>query len=457
MADTQNTSNTFDRIAAFTLKRSADEFPDNVLETAALMCLDTLGITIGSSEMDAGRIARDATVALYASNEPGTTARMMFDGRKASMAGAAYAGATQTDNLDGHDGYNPTKGHIGVVVVPTLAALSETIADISGREALAAIAVGYEVAGRAGISLHATVSDYHTSGAWNALGVVAMAARLRGMSADEMRQAMGIAEYHGPRSQMMREIANPTMLHDGSGWGAMVGLSAAILAEKGFTGAPAITIEEEDVAQHWGDLGEFWQMLHQYVKPYPICRWAHASIDAVRQIMLEHGLNHEQIANIDVNTFHQGACLFQGMPDDTSKAQYSLPFAVAVMTAYGRIGVEHITGTGLKDPLVAQIIDRISVHESQEHSNNFPAYRLADVTITSTDGETLTSGKVHARGGPEAPMDRSEVIAKFMEFATPPLGEDRAAKIRDAVLGLVRPDSKFSDVGALIFDAPVTV
>ena len=65
----------------------------------------------------------------------------------------------------------------------------------------------------------------------------------------------------------------------------------------------------------------------------------------------------------------------------------------------------------------------------------------------------MASGDVHARGGPEAPMDRDEVIAKFMEFATPPLGVSRAAAIRDAVLGLQSPDAKFSDLGALIYDA----
>jgi hypothetical protein len=70
------------------------------------------------------------------------------------------------------------------------------------------------------------VSDYHTSGAWNALGVAALGCRLRACP-DTLRHALGIAEYHGPRSQMMREIANPTMLHDGSGMGALVGMMAA--------------------------------------------------------------------------------------------------------------------------------------------------------------------------------------------------------------------------------------
>ena len=443
---------TYNRVAKFILACTPETIPVPTRQYAALMLLDTLGITIGGGPMQAGQIARDTAAALYGSGEDNFSARMLFDGRKVSVAGAAYAAATQTDNLDGHDGYNPTKGHIGVAVVPTLAALAETVADFSGPQALAAIVIGYEVAGRAGIALHNSVSDYHTSGAWNALGVAAMAARMRGMTADQLRHALGIAEYHGPRSQMMREIANPTMLHDGSGWGAMAGISAAILAEKGFTGAPAITIESDDAAPHWQDLGNFWQMQHQYVKPYPVCRWAHAAIDAVQALVQTNNLTHADIKAIDVNTFHESACLFQGMPDSTSKAQYSISFALATMVAYGRIGVEHISGQGLQDPLVADIIERISVAETEKHNKRFPVGRWADVQITLADGRKLDSGDVHARGGPEAPMSEAELIAKFMEFATPCLGKNRATKIRDAVLGLTSNNSRFSTLGALLYE-----
>ncbi|MBY6058257.1 MmgE/PrpD family protein [Leisingera daeponensis] len=445
---------TFNRVADFTFGLHPEDLLETTREAAALMFLDTLGITIGATPMEAGRIARDTAVALYGCGEEGLAARMMFDGRRVSVAGAAYAAATATDNLDGHDGYYPTKGHIGVVVIPAIAALAETVPDFSGPEALAITTLGYELAGRAALSLHATVSDYHTSGAWNALGVAAIAARMRGLSRAQLREALGIAEFHGPRSQMMREIANPSMLHDGSGWGAMAGMSAAVLAEKGFTGAPAITIEEDRVAEHWQDLGSFWQMEHQYVKPYPICRWAHAPIDALRQVMLEHGLTHAQLAKVHINTFHESACLYPGIPATTSQAQYSLGFAVAVQAVYGRIGVEHILGEGLADPLVASIHGRISVAEAARHSVRFPACRVADVVVTVTDGRVLETGDVHARGGPEVPFLQDDIVRKFMEFTAPVLGEVRAGAIRDTVLGFTRDGSKFSDLSRLIYDAP---
>ncbi len=445
----------YEGVEAFVLRRSAEEFPETVRRQAALLLLDTLGVAIAAAPMQAGRIARDVAALLYGSGDGKYSARMMFDGRRVSLAGAAYAAATQIDNLDGHDGYNPTKGHIGVVVTPALAALAETRPDLSGPDALAAIAVGYEIAGRAAIALHATVTDYHTSGAWNALGVAAMAARLRGFEGKQLREALGIAEYHGPRSQMMREIATPTMLHDGSGWGALVGMSGAVLAEHGFTGAPAITVEAPAVADHWADLGEFWQILHQYIKPYPICRWAHAAIDAARSLILAHDLKPGQIANIQVNSFHQAACLFAGLPETTSKAQYSLAFAVAVMAVHRLIGVEHISGAGLGNPAVADMLGRINITEIEHHSARFPAGRWADVTIRLTDGRELASGDCHARGGPEAPFSQQDVIDKYMEFSVPVLGTKRASAIRDGVFDLLRPDSRFADLSALLYDPPV--
>ncbi|EEX09217.1 MmgE/PrpD family protein [Ruegeria lacuscaerulensis ITI-1157] len=444
---------TFARVAEFVLNRPADQMPDSAREAAALMLLDTLGIVIASAPMVAGVIARDTAALLYGSTDPAYSARMLCDGRRVSLAGAAYAAATQTDNLDGHDGYNPTKGHIGVVVIPALCALAEHCPDLSGPDALAAVITGYEIAGRAGIALHATVSDYHTSGAWNALGVVAMAARLRGHSPDQLRQGLGIAEYHGPRSQMMREIANPTMLHDGSGWGALVGMSAAILAERGFAGAPAITIEEDRVAPYWADLGTFWQMEHQYVKPYPICRWAHAAIDGLRSVMTRYDLTHDQIARIEIHSFHEAAQLFAGIPETTSQAQYSLPFAVAVHAVHGRIGVEHISAHGLADSVVADVMGRISVTESNRHSACFPVSRWANVEINTRDGRVLKSGDVHARGGPEAPMSRQDVIDKFVEFASPRLGT-RANTLAETVLSLVESDAMFRTVADMVYVPP---
>ena len=440
------------RVTAFTLDLVPEDIPLPAREMAALLLLDTLGVCAASAPMEAGVLGRETAAMLHAAGNPAMAARMLFDGRPVSIAGAAYAGATQIDNLDWHDGYNPTKGHIGVVVVPTLAALAESHHDLSGAEALAALVIGYEIAGRAAISLHASVSDYHTSGAWNALGVTAMAARLRGLTPGQLREALGIAEYHGPRSQMMREIANPTMLHDGSGWGALAGMSAAIQAELGFTGAPAVTIEAPEAAIHWEDLGRFWQVEHQYVKPYPTCRWAHAAVDAAHELCLAHSIDAVDIETVRIRSFNYAVELFPGMPDTTSKAQYSLPFAVAVMLVHRNIGLEHVSGAGLADSAVAALVARTELIAEPRHEARYPAGRWADVELVMRDGRILASGDVHARGGPERPYSADDIIAKFMGTAVPLLGQARAAAIRDGCLSLTSPGSRFGDLAAQLYD-----
>ena len=442
---------TYDEIANFVL--GPIDVPDSALEMSATLLLDTIGVAAGAASMEAGRIARDHAVRFQGASDPRDAATLLFDGRKASITGAAFALATQIDNLDGHDGYNPTKGHIGCAVVPALCAFAERMPELSARAALEALAMSYEVSARAAISLHASVSDYHTSGAWNALGVAALGCRLRGDGAEVLRQALGIAEYHGPRSQMMREIATPTMLHDGSGMGALVGTMAVLMAEDGFKGAPAITVEAEEASAHWADLGQLWTVELNYIKPYPICRWAHAAIDALGGLLKAHQLGEEDIERIDVRTFAESAELFAGLPETTSQAQYSLGFALATRLVHGHIGPEHISGDGLKDKAVAAALKKINVFEEPRHSQRFPIGRWSDVTLTLKDGRSFHSGDVHARGGPEAPMELAEVEAKFFNFCAA-LPQARSKAIWKARARLLEPEIKFTEILSLLFDAP---
>ncbi|MFC3612145.1 MmgE/PrpD family protein [Lutimaribacter marinistellae] len=440
---------TFDKLATFVL--DDPHVPESAVEMAATLLIDTLAVAAGAADMEAGRIARDHAARFMGAMDEQDQATLLFDGRKSSIIGAGFAAATQIDNLDAHDGYNPTKGHIGCAVVPALCAFAETMPDLSGREALLALAMSYEVAARAAITLHATVSDYHTSGAWNGLGVAALGCRLRKTDATVLRHALGIAEYHGPRSQMMREIANPSMLHDGSGMGTLVGIMAVLQAEDGFAGAPAITAEAEDAAPYWADLGENWTIEQNYIKPYPICRWAHAAIDALGLLLTEHRVGVDDIERVEVHTFAEAAALFPGMPTTSSQAQYSLAFALATRLVHGEIGPAHVQNDGLRDGRVADALSLFSIHEEPRHSRRFPQGRWSDVTIHLKGGQQLSSGDVHAKGGPEAPMSAEEFEAK-MQTMTRDLDPDRRSRLLGMCERLVEPDALFSECLNLLWD-----
>ena len=429
------------------------DLPEAVQAMARRCVLDLTGTAAAGLATDLSHIIRRHAVRAFGAGAGAPAARLMFDGRRASPEGAALAGGMTIDSFDAHDGHVLTKGHAGCAVLPGLLAAADAAGGaMSGEEFLVALAIGYEVAIRAGIAQHATCPDYHTSGAWNALGVVAVAARLRGLGPEVFRHALGIAEYHGPRSQMMRCIDHPTMLKDGSGWGAMVGLSAVDLAADGFTGAPALVVESEPVAHLWGDLGSRWRITEMYFKPYPVCRWAQPAIEAALGLRRAHAISPEAIAAIEVETFHEAVRLDQHRPATTEEAQYSLPFPVAAAMVKGRLAPTDISGAALADPAILAMSDRVVLKEADDLNARFPAERIARVTLRLADGRVFRSEATPARGDAERPLSDAEIMDKYMTIAEPALG-GRAAAIAQEIGSLpARRDTR--PLLELLLEAP---
>ena len=406
------------------------DIPEEARHAGRRALLDTLGVAAAGSTTRSSRILRDHAASFHGAARQG--ARLLFDGRRVAPQGAALAGAGTIDSVDAHDGHPLTKGHMGVAVVPALLAFSDELAPSDGAELLTRLVLGYEIATRAGVTLHATVSDYHTSGAWNALGVAAMGARALGLSTDLTGHALGIAEYYGPRSQMMRVIDHPSMLKDGSAMGAMSGVSAALLAAEGFTGAPAITVMAEAVAAFWQDLGRRWCVEEQYIKPYPVCRWAQPAVDAVLSLLRADGqpvIPASQVAKVTIHSFAEATRLAMRSPATTDDAQYSLPFPVAAAMVHGRLGMAEIDGPGLLDPEVLHLSQSVEMVAEQRYDDRFPAERWAHAVIDLADGRRLVSEPFSARGDPEQPLDDKELVEKLVGLAGPVIGTSAAEEL----------------------------
>ncbi len=411
--------------------------PAPVRRMAKRCILDLAGTGIAGLTTELSTIICNHAVRGFGAGEGAPSARLLFDGRRASPMGAALAGGMTIDSFDAHDGHVLTKGHAGAAILPGLLALADASErPLTGQEFLTALVIGYEVAIRAGIAQHMTCPDYHTSGAWNALGVAAMAARLSGFDETKLREALGIAEYHGPRSQMMRCIDAPTMVKDGSGWGAMCGLSAAYLAADGFTGAPALVVDSQSVAHLWADLGSRWRILELYFKAYPICRWAQPAVEAALSLRRQHALDPDAIASVEIETFHNAVRLDQHRPRTTEEAQYSLPFPVAAALVRGQLAAFDIAGPALRDPQVLSMSDRVRMVEAQDLEARFPAERLARARIVLADGKVLESETCPARGDAERPLSDEEILSKFHTLADRVVGRIRAERLHRAISAL---------------------
>ena len=420
---------------AFIYELSYADLPDSVVHQAKRCLLDLIGVAASGRQTELSRIVHSYAVSQMGASGQGG-ARLIFDGRRASPTGVAYAGASTIDAFDAHDGHRLTKGHAGVALLPSLLAVTDMSGRWDGRELLTALVLGYELATRAGIALHASVSDYHTSGAWNALGCAAIVARHLRLDESRTRHALGIAEYHGPRSQMMRCIDHPTMVKDGSGWGALAGVSAAYLAADGFTGAPAILLDGSETSEPiWSDLGQRWLILEQYFKPYPVCRWAQPAVEAAASLVRKHPSCPSRIAEIEIRTFGHGVKLGARHPGTTEEAQYALGFPVAAFLVRGRLGAEEIGSGGLADAQIKEMASRIRLVEDERFSALFPAERVAVVSLTLDDGSVLTSEPTRARGDPEAPLSDEDILEKLRSL-TEMLPSSRQTTIEQSVMAL---------------------
>ena len=172
----------------------------------------------------------------------------------------------------------------------------------------------------------------------------------------------------------------------------------------------------------------------------------------MRELRSSHALQPDEIKRLEIRSFRNAVALVSGVPRTTSEAQYSLGFGVATMAIHGSIGLPEISGAGLADPAVADLVTRVTATQDPRFEQRYPEGRWAEVEITLRDGKVLNSGEVQARGGPEHPMSEDEIRDKFLKFTVPVLGDARAKLIWAAGLNL--PKSDFAAFTALLANAP---
>ena len=401
------------------------DVPLAVRSKVALLLRDLVAVSIAGRPAPTAKIAADYATAAH----PGDEATALFDGRKLAAPGAAWANGVLANALDFDDGHRLVKGHPGANVIPAALAVAEATR-ASSEELLGAVAVGYEVALRAGMHLHARSREYHASGAWGGLGAAAAAARLLGCDQTQTGHALGLAEYHAPISLMPRSVSDPAMTKDACGWGAFVGVSSALLAARGFTALSSEYLVDENAA---AGLAERWQVLDVYVKQFPCCRWSHPAISAALALRAGAELDAESISRVRVQTFAAAGMLAREFPTTTEEAQYSLLWPVAVALAHGRFDVGLVLDPTSGGPDVRRLFDLIVIEVDPLFEAEFPARRRAAVTVETGAGAIHASPPTEAPGEPDDPDQMKIVEAKLRASG---VEARRSARETGALVGL---------------------
>jgi len=402
-----------------------EDLPDKVIHQAKRCFLDTLGALLAGSDTPVVRIMNSFATKYFR----GTEATILVSGERVSPVGAALANGYACNALDIDDGYRMVKGHPGGCVLPVLLAASESAVHPRGTDFLTALVIGYEVAIRAGLIRHALYQTYHSSGSWGAVGGAAVAGRVLGLDKNRLRDALGVAEYHAPISPMMKGVEKPSMVKDSIGWGTMVAMASALMAQEGFTGIEPLFSESPD--KKWIEgLGNEYLMLDLYFKPFAVCRWSQPAVVGVLQVVEQNNLRPQSISRIRVRTFEAAAALSCDHPKNTEEAQYNLAYPLAAALVDGQVGPRQVLPPRIFDNSLLELADKVEVEVASEFEKTFPQKTYAEVVIRTEDGRELSSGRVEPMWEPPdgLPAD-AELEAKFVGIVEPILGSQKVQEI----------------------------
>ncbi|MBW1713369.1 MAG: MmgE/PrpD family protein, partial [Deltaproteobacteria bacterium] len=265
--------NLTDRVVDFITQTRWVDLPVQVQGQAKRCLLDGLGAGLAGMDTEVGQLM----TVLAAQFLPGNQATILVSGQRASALGACLANSFAANALDIDDGFRLVKGHPGACVWPVALTAAQMAPRPTGKAVLTSLVVGYEVGIRAGLIRHALSETYHSSGSWGALAGAAAGAKLLGLEAPAIRQALGAAEYHAPIGLMMKGIRTPSMVKDSIGWSGLVALASVLMASQGFTGIEPLFSQSPN--RNWIEgLGSRYEILNLYFKPYAACRWAQPAI-----------------------------------------------------------------------------------------------------------------------------------------------------------------------------------
>ncbi|MCG2621307.1 MmgE/PrpD family protein [Arthrobacter sp. I2-34] len=343
-------------LARFAAATRFEDLPDAARRAGKLLIKDTLACAVAGHEVPSSTLI-NRVVGSYGGTPEAT---VLVTGQKLPAALAAHINSHLSNAIDADDTIH-YKAHVAAGVVAPALAVAEREGS-SSQDLLAAVILGYDVAGRIAMSLRslvvneqgelqfAQVSGYSSV----VFGATVAAGRLLGLDPDQMRHAFGIAAASAPlpsSSQFGRELPRPMTKYALYGALGEAGVTAALLAREGFTAEQSVLDGDRgfwrvvgSVDCNWealtGRLGERWLVEEVTYKPYPACRFLNAAIDMFRDLRRRHNLDIEDIEGIEVGL--HGAALSKHMDNPVVEtavdAFFSLPYLLSAAAFCGEPG-----------------------------------------------------------------------------------------------------------------------
>jgi 2-methylcitrate dehydratase PrpD len=248
----------------------------------------------------------------------------------------------------------------------------------------------------------------------------------------------------------MKCIELPGMGKDSIGWGCMVAIMSAIMADKGFTGINPIFNDSPE--EKWiKSLGKVFEIMNLYFKPYCACRWAQPGVDGALKIMVENRLDHKDIKRIKVFTFQESAALSTNYPQNTEEAQYNIAFPIAASLLDGEVGPIQVLAPRLLDKDIHQMMDKIQIISEERFQKKFPAKAESEVELTTTKDNIFSSGVMSARWDTHSTLPTDlELENKFLWLVSPVLGKTKTESLVSLIWNFEREKTLDNLIGLCI-------
>ena len=302
------------QLAEFAANLQFSDIPDAVVRRAEDLLLDWFGSAL------AGKVGRPVQAIEAIARDMGPQegrAEVLISRRMTSPLFAALVNGASSHYAEQDDVHNGSVFHPAAVVFPAALAIAQD-RGCSGKDLITAAIAGYEAGIRIGEFLgRSHYRIFHTTGTAGTVAAAVAAARLMGLNPQQMLHAIGSAGTQAAGLwEFLRDAADSKQLHTGKA--AADGLLAALLAEKGFTGAKHVLegpqgmgagmSSDADPVRLTDRLGTRWATIETSFKFHASCRHTHPAADALQQAMREHGLKASDITEV-ITHVHQGdAC-----------------------------------------------------------------------------------------------------------------------------------------------------
>ena len=430
------------RLADFIINTNTAEIPPEALDGARDAFIDTIGCgLVGTLEETSGIVVR------FLREQGGNAqATVWGSGLTTTATDAAFANGVSVHALDYDDTHSDLRGHPSATLVPAILATGERVRT-SGREALAAYAVGLEVAGKLGRA----VGDGHYMRGWHAtatigvFGAAAASARLLGLSSDQMRHALGIAASEV--SGLLRNFGSMTKPFH-AGHAARNGVLAAMLAGRGFTADTSILdgrdgflstyagADGQPLAELLDRLANPWEVLKPgvFFKRWPCCYCNHRSIGGLLQMIPEHGLVPDEIEAIEIG-FPPGtdAALIANDPHTGLQGKFSIEYVAAATLLDGKVTLETFTDAMVNRPQVRSLMQKVRRYPVEDSRTFSGTIGYNDITVRTSRGE-FRMRVDRTPGSPAWPVSAAERDEKFLDCAGHVLGSAGARGLLDLAL-----------------------